>query len=132
MLQLQLMDENKLNRAKKVLEIIKMSERVIINKENEELYFDKVLTDLKASVLLYDIQQQIKKLYNPAFILILRLLKLDEHLLLNKYAKVVIPSTNTEQAKTKAKKQRFHKFAFNIYSPPFSQETVNKVQLKKQ
>ena len=81
MLQLQLMDENKLNRAKKVLEIIKMSERVIINKENEELYFDKVLTDLKASVLLYDIQQQIKKLYNPAFILILRLLKLDEHLL---------------------------------------------------
>ena len=49
-LQLQLMDENKLMRAKQVLEIIKKSERVTINKENEELYVDKVPTGLKASV----------------------------------------------------------------------------------
>ena len=36
------MDENKLKRVKKVLEITKKSKRVIINKENEELYVDKV------------------------------------------------------------------------------------------
>ena len=58
MLQLQLMDENKLKRAKKVREIIKKSERVIINKENEEFYVDKTPTGLKASIFLFDIQQQ--------------------------------------------------------------------------
>ena len=40
----------KLKRAKKFLEIIKKSERVIINKDNEELYVDKIPTGLKASV----------------------------------------------------------------------------------
>ena len=44
------MDENKLKRVKKVLEITKKSKRVIINKENEELYVDKVPTGFKASV----------------------------------------------------------------------------------
>ena len=97
-LQLQLMDENKLKRAKKYLEIIKTSERVTINKENENLHVDKVRTDLKALVVLYDIQQQTKKLYNPAFILILRSLKLDEQLVMNKYAKFAVQSTTTEQA----------------------------------
>ena len=48
-LQLQLIDKNKLKRAKQVLEIIKKSERVTINKENEELYVDKVPTGLKTS-----------------------------------------------------------------------------------
>ena len=92
------MDENKLKRAKKVLEIIKKSERVTINKENEELYVDKVPTGLKASVFLYDIQEQTKKLYNPAFILILRSLKVDEQLVMNKYAKVAVQSLTTEEA----------------------------------
>ena len=101
LLQLQLMDEHKLKRAKKVLEVIKKSERVEINKDNEEIYVDKVPTVLKASVFLYDIQQQTKKLYNPAFILILRSLKLDERLVMNKYAKVEVQSTNTEQAQQK-------------------------------
>ena len=50
LLQLQLMDEHKLKRAKKVLEVIKKSERVKINKDNEEIYVGKVLTGLKASV----------------------------------------------------------------------------------
>ena len=101
LLQLQLMDENKLKRAKKVLEVIKKSERVKINKDIEEIYVDKVPTGLKASVFLYDIQQQTIKLYNPAFILILRSLKLDERLVMNKYAKVAVQSTNTEQAQQK-------------------------------
>ena len=47
------------------MEVIKKSERVIINKENEELYVDKVPTDLKASVFVYDIQQQSKKTLQP-------------------------------------------------------------------
>ena len=106
LLQLQLMDEHKFKRAKKVLEIIKKSERVKINKDNEEIYVDKVPTGLKASVFLYDIQQQTKKLYNPAFILILRSLKLDERLVMNKYAKVAVQSTNTEQAQQKQRSRR--------------------------
>ena len=101
LLQLLLMDEYKLKRAKKLLEIIKKSERVKINKDNEEIYVDKVPTGLKASVFLYDIQQQTKIFYNPAFILILRSLKLDERLVMNKYAKVVVQSTNTEQTQQK-------------------------------
>ena len=106
LLQLQLMDEHKFKRAKKVLEVIKKSERVQINKDNEEIYVDKVPTGLKASVFLYDIQQQTKKLYNPAFILILRSLKLDERLVMNKYAKVAVQSTNTEQAQQKQRSRR--------------------------
>ena len=38
LLQLQLIDDNNFKRAKKVLENIKKSERVTINKENEELF----------------------------------------------------------------------------------------------
>ena len=106
LLQLQLMDEHKFKRAKKVLEVIKKSERVKINKYNEKIYVDKVPTGLKASVFLYDIQQQTKKPYNPAFILILRSLKLDERLVMNKYAKVAVQSTNTEQAQQKQRSRR--------------------------
>ena len=95
------MDEHKLKRAKKVLEVIKKSVRVKINKDNEEIYVDKVPIGLKASVHLYDIQQQTKKLYNPAFILILRSLKHDERLVMNKNAKVAVQSTDTEQAQQK-------------------------------
>ena len=65
MLQLQLMDENKLERAKKILKIIKKSERVKINKDNEELHVDKVPTGLKASVFLYDKQQKTFKNLQP-------------------------------------------------------------------
>ena len=100
-LQLELLDEHKLKRAKKVFEVIKKSERVKVYKDNEEIYIDKVPTGLKASVFLYDIQQQARKLYNPAFILILRSLKLDKQLVMNKYAKVAVHSTNTEQAQQK-------------------------------
>ena len=66
MLQLQLMDKNNLKRAKKSLEFFKKSERLIVNKENEELYVDKVPTGLNASVFSFDIQQQTITLYNPA------------------------------------------------------------------
>ena len=93
------MDENKLRRSKKVLENVKKSEQVTKNKENEKLYVDKVPNGLKASIFLYDIQQQTKQLYNPAFILILRSLKLDEQLVMNKYAKVAVQLTTTEQAR---------------------------------
>ena len=58
-------------------------------------------TGLKASVVLYVIQQQTKTFYNPAFILILRSIKFDERLVMNKYAKVAVQSTNTEQAQQK-------------------------------
>ena len=49
-LQLQLMDKHKLKRAKKVREVIKKSERVKLNKDNEEIYVDRVPTGLKASI----------------------------------------------------------------------------------
>ena len=49
------------------MEIIKKSERVVINKENEEFYVDKVPTGLKASFFLYDIQQQTKKTLQTCF-----------------------------------------------------------------
>ena len=60
-----------LSERKKVLEVIKKSERVK-KKDNEKIYSDKVPTGLKASIILYDIQQKTKKLHNPAFMLILR------------------------------------------------------------
>ena len=50
----------RLSVQKKVLEIIKKSERVTINKEYEEFYVDKVSTGLKALGFLYDIQKQTK------------------------------------------------------------------------
>ena len=87
-----------LSAQKKILETFEKPERVTVNKENEELYVDNVPTGLKASVSLYHIQQQTKKLYNPAFILIFRSLKLDEHLVMNKYTKVAVQSTTAEQA----------------------------------
>ena len=47
LLQLQLMDKHKLKRAKKVLEVIKKSERVKINKDNEEFTLIKCQQVLK-------------------------------------------------------------------------------------
>ena len=49
------MDVRKLTRAKIVLEIIKSSTRVKINKNDDMIYLDKVPTGIKASVFLYDI-----------------------------------------------------------------------------
>ena len=139
LLQLQLMDELKLKRARKVLEVMKKSERVKLN--NEKIYVDKVPTGLKASVFLYDIQQQTKKLYNPAFILILRSLKLDEGLVMNKYAKVAVQSTNTEQAQQKQRSRGStnspsKSTALLLLSPKkkpsSSYDDVKKCHLKKQ
>ena len=103
------MDEHKLKRAKKILEVMKKSERVKIKKDNEEIYVDKVRTGLKVSVFLFDIQQQTKKLHEPAFILILRSLNPDEKLVMNKYAKVAVQSMNTEQVQHKQKSRGFTK-----------------------
>ena len=58
--QLEIMDVKKLTRAKNVLQIIISSSRVKMNKIDEMIYLDKVPTGIKASVFLYDIQQQIK------------------------------------------------------------------------
>ena len=69
--QLEVLDGKKFIRAKTILEIIKKSERVIINYDNEVIYKDKVPTGLKAAVVLYDIQETTKNLHNPAFIIIL-------------------------------------------------------------
>ena len=118
MLQLQLMDENKLKRAKKILENVKKSKRVIINKENEEFNVDKNPTNLRASVFLYEIQRQTKKLYNPAFMLILISLKLDEQLVMNKYAKVSVQSTTTEQV-NKSKKVEVPQYPLQQQEPNF-------------
>ena len=70
LLQLQLMDKHTLNQVKKVLVVIKKSERVKINKDNEKTCVAEIPTGPKESVFLYDIQKQTKKLYNPASILI--------------------------------------------------------------
>ena len=56
------------------------SGRVTINHDNEVIYVDKVPTGLKSAVFLYDIQQPTKKLHNPAFIINLTALNLNEKL----------------------------------------------------
>ena len=53
--QLQVIEDKKFVRAKTIIEIIKISERVTINHDNEVIYVDKVPTGLKAAVFLYDI-----------------------------------------------------------------------------
>ena len=82
--QLQVLEDKKFVRAKTVLEIIKNSERVTKNRDNEVIYVDKVPTGLKATIFLYDIQQPTKKLHNPAFINILTALNLNEYLVINR------------------------------------------------
>ena len=58
--QLQVLEDKKFIRAKTILEIIKNSERVTINRNNEVIYADKKPTGLEATVFLYDIQQPTK------------------------------------------------------------------------
>ena len=58
--QLQVLEGKKFIIAKTILEIIKKSERVNINHDNEVIYVDKVPTGLKAAIFLYDIQQPTK------------------------------------------------------------------------
>ena len=72
--------------------------------ELELLKFQPVL----GHQFLYDIQPQTKKVYNPAFILILRSLKLDEQLVTNKYAKIAVQSSTTEQVQQQKKSQGLH------------------------
>ena len=56
------------------------------------IYVDKVPTGLKAAVFLYEIQQPTKKLHNPAFIIILTALNLNE-----KLVKIEMPNTRFSQ-----------------------------------
>ena len=123
--QLEIMDVKKLTRAKNVLEIIKSSTRVKINKNDEMIYLDKVPTGIKASVFLYDIQQQNKKLQNPAFIMILSALNLNEQSVMNTYAKHAIKSAIATTAKIKIPtKQPTSVDSTN--SPSSSSKTVKK------
>ena len=69
-------------------------ERVTINHDNEVTYVDKVPTRLKAAVFLYNIQQPTKKLHNPAFIIILAALNLNEKLVINRNAKHAVQSAS--------------------------------------
>ena len=92
--QLQVLDDKKFVRAKTVLEIIEISERVTINRDNEVIYVDKVPIGLKATIFLYDIQQPTKKLHNPAFINILTALNLNENLVINQNAKHAVQSAS--------------------------------------
>ena len=56
------------------------------------MYVDKVPTRIKAAVFLYDIQQPTKKIHNPAFIIILIALNLNEKLVINRNAKHAVQS----------------------------------------
>ena len=78
---------------------MKNSERVTINNDNEVIYVDKVPTGLKAAVFLYSIQQRTKNLHNPAFIIILFALKLNEKLVINQNANHAVhsPSFNLQE-----------------------------------
>ena len=58
--QLQVLEEKKFVTAKTILEIIKISERVTINLDNEMIYVNNVTTGLTSAVFLYDIQQPTK------------------------------------------------------------------------
>ena len=123
--QLEIMDVKKLIRAKNVLEIIKSSTRVKINKNDEMIYLDKVPTGIKASVFLDDIQQQNKKLQNPAFIMILSALNLNKQSVMNTYAKHAIKSAIATTAKIKSPtKQPTSVDSTN--SPSSSSKTVKK------
>ena len=53
-------------------------------------------------------------MHNPAFILILRSLKLDEQSDMNKCAKVAVQSTTTEQGQQRQRKlnNKFHNHTF--------------------
>ena len=66
------------------------------------IYLDKVPTGIKASIFLYYIQQQNKKLQNPAFIMILSALNLNEQSVMNTYAKHAIKSAIATTAKIKS------------------------------
>ena len=85
--ELEIVDVKELTQAKNDLEIIKSSTRVEIYKNDKMIYLDKVPSGIKASVFLYDIQQQNKKLQNPAFIMILSALNLNDQSVMNTYAK---------------------------------------------
>ena len=55
---------------------------------------DKLPTGLKAAVILYGIQQPTKKIHNPAFIIVLTALNLNEKLVLNRNIKHAVQSAS--------------------------------------
>ena len=52
--------QKKCVRAKTILEIIEVSKRVTINRDNEVIYVDKVPTGLKTALFLYEYNNQQK------------------------------------------------------------------------
>ena len=92
--QLQVLEGKKYIRGKTILEIIKKSERVTINHDNEVIYVNKVPKRFKAAIFLDDIQQPTKKLHNPAFIIILTALNLNEKLVINRNDKHAVQSAS--------------------------------------
>ena len=97
------MEVKKFTRAKNILEVIKSSTRVSINAMDETIYVANVPTGLTAASFLYDIQQQTKILHNPAYIMILSALELNEESVFNKYAKHAVQSKIKEQAQQRTK-----------------------------
>ena len=92
--QLQVFKDKTFVRAKIILEIIKKSERVTINRDNEVVYVDKVPRGPKAAIFLYDIQQSTKKLNNPSFIIYVIVLNLTENLIINRNDKHAVQSAS--------------------------------------
>ena len=92
--QLQVLEDKKFIRANTILEIIQNSQTVTINHDKEVIYVKKVLSGLKAALVFYDIQKPTKKLHNPASIIILTALSLNEKLVVNRNAKQAVQSAS--------------------------------------
>ena len=81
---------------------------------------------LKHQFFLYDVQQKTIKVYNSAFILLLRSLKFDKQLAMNKSAKVAVQTTIMEQA-NRSKEAEVPQVRLQNLQPSFLPKTRREV-----
>ena len=88
--------------AEKIVNLIKESKNVVID-ENENFIVDGTATRINIPIFLYDLQQPIKKLSNPANFKILEAFNIKVDLVINSHAKIAIRKRTQKVTKRKRK-----------------------------
>ena len=103
---LSMLAQPKFTRTKKIVNLIKESKNVVIDKK-ENFIVDATGTGIKVPIFLYDLQQPTKKINNPDYFKILEALIIKEDSVINSNAKIAIRKRTQRDTKQRKQKENF-------------------------
>ena len=126
LLELDFMNKNQIKRSKIILDLINQSETPTVE-SNDVLHVNKERLGIKASTILYNLQQPTKKIVIEKYSKILIALNISPHLVANTHAKQILEASSESE-------QNFSQVENNPVgksSSPVEKNTVARNQLKK-